>query len=258
MRPYIQPYPWTDYSNLLIERILNPRNIGFFIENGEAMQEMRVVSAQTQDPTSNHSITFYLIIDETDGIIADAKFQAFGETPLIGIADTICDIILRKNYDQARRLTAELIDKNLRDFPHTAAFPNSADHDLNLALETLDAACEKCIDIPITTPAYSPPLPSDSKFQGELPEWDILSHSEKLTLIRNVIQKEVQPYIELDAGGIEVQSLKENLEVTIAYQGACTSCPSATGSTLQAIQEILRTQIHPSLTVKPDLSLLSF
>ena len=72
------------------------------------------------------------------------------------------------------------------------------------------------------------------------------------------MKEEVQPYIELDAGGIEVPELKNGQEVVIAYQGACTTCPSSTGATLNAIQEILRARVHPSLTVKPDLSLLSF
>ena len=150
------------------------------------------------------------------------------------------------------------MDKKLRDFDHTPAFPDSASHHLNLAVEALDAACEKCLDIPISDPSYSPPVPSHLNATGEYPEWDILAASEKLELIREIVREEIQPYIELDAGGIEVQELKEDREVVIAYQGACTTCPSSTGATLNAIQEILRARIHPNLTVKPDLSLLSF
>ncbi|WP_420421435.1 NifU family protein [Simkania sp.] len=258
MNPYLKPYPWAEYSNLLVERILAPRNVGFFSGNKGAQQEMRVVSGESQDGADENHVIFYLVVDETDGIIADVKFQAFGESPLIGAADAICDIILRKNYDQARRLTAELVDKKLRDFDHTPAFPESASHHLNLALEALDIACEKCLDIPISDPSYSPPVPSHLASTGEYPEWDILSFAEKLELIRKVVQEEVQPYIELDAGGIEVPELKNDNEVVIAYQGACTTCPSSTGATLSAIQEILRARVHPNLTVKPDLSLLSF
>ena len=258
MKLYMKSYPWTAYSNLLVERILNPKNVGFFKKNTGALQEMRVVAAESQDGFDGNHIIFFLVVDETDGIIADVKFQAFGESPLIGAADAICEIILRKNYDQARRLTAELVDKKLRDFDHTPAFPDSASHHLNLALEALDAACEKCLDIPISDPSYSPPVPSHLDSQGEYPEWDILSSSEKLELLRKVIREEVQPYIELDAGGIEVQEFKDNREVVVAYQGACTMCPSSTGATLNAIQEILRARVHPNLTVKPDLSLLNF
>lgn len=258
MKPFLEPYPWATYSNLLVERILSPRNVGFFNSNKGAQQEMRVVAGESQDSTRENHVIIYLVIDETDGIIADVKFQAFGESPLIGAADAICDIILRKNYDQARRLTAELVDKKLRDFDHIPAFPKSSAHHLNLALEALDTACEKCLDIPISDPSYSPPVPSHLQSTGEYPEWSILSSTEKLELIRKVVKEEVQPYIELDAGGIEVPEFKNDIEVVIAYQGACTTCPSSTGATLSAIQEILRARVHPHLIVKPDLSLLSF
>jgi len=256
MKPFIEPYPWAAYSRLLTQRILNPKNGGSFAENSGAMQEMRVVSGKSTD--GFNTLYLYLIVDETDGILADAKFQALGESALIGAADTICSIILRKNHEQARHLTADLIDRKMRDFDHVPAFPLSAAHHLNLALEALDAACEKCVDIAIADPSYSPPVPSEITSKGEYPEWNLLSHEERLDLIRKVIAEEVQPYIEMDAGGIEVQELKEGREVLIAYQGACTTCPSSTGATLSAIQEILRARVLPDLVVKPDLSLLSF
>lgn len=258
MKLYIEPYPWTAYSNLLIERILEPRNIGFFKENTGAIQEMRVITAEHRDEIDENHIIFYLVVDETDGIIADVKFQAFGESPLIGAADAICEIVLRKNYDQARRLTAELVDKKLRDFDYISAFPESASYHIDIALQALYIGCEQCLDIPIADPSYSPPVPSDLQSKGEVSDWGILSSSERLALIRDVIQEEVQPYIALDAGGIEVQELKDDREVVVAYQGACTTCPSSTGATLNAIQEILRARVHPHLVVKPDLSLLSF
>ena len=47
--------------------------------------------------------------------------------------------------------------------------------------------------------------------------------------------------------------LKETGELIISYQGACTSCHASTGSTLSAIQKILRARVHPSLFVTPKL-----
>lgn len=247
----MKPYPWTSYSNLLVERILNPRHVGFFKENTGAKQEMRVVIGQEE------KVRFYLVIDETDGIIADAKFQAFGESTLIGAADALCEIVIRKNYDQAKRVTADMIDKKLRDFDHIPAFPEETVGSLNFVLAALEDACEQCNDIAIADPSYSPPVPEGIKYEGEYPNWHALTDEEKLKLINKVIAVEIQPYIELDAGGIEVLSLNHDREVVIAYQGACTTCPSATGATLNAIQEILRAKVHPELLVKPDLSFLS-
>ncbi|MCP4265610.1 MAG: NifU family protein, partial [Candidatus Brocadiaceae bacterium] len=66
------------------------------------------------------------------------------------------------------------------------------------------------------------------------------------------IDKEIRPYIELDAGGIQIHELKD-FELFISYEGACTSCHAATGSTLSAIQNILKSRIHPDLFVTPLL-----
>ncbi|HSX04708.1 MAG TPA: NifU family protein, partial [Rhabdochlamydiaceae bacterium] len=78
---------------------------------------------------------------------------------------------------------------------------------------------------------------------------------QKLSVIKEVVAKEIQPYIELDAGGVEVLKI-ENNQVHIAYSGSCTSCYSATGATLEAIQQLLRAKVYPELTVIPDMSFL--
>lgn len=248
------PPPSAQYSRLLTERILSPRNVGAFAPNAFANSEMRVVVGRWE---REEKLALYLVIDETDGIIADAKFQAIGKSDLIGAADAGCDALLRKNHEQARRLTVDLIDRVLRDFASIPAFPEQAAPALNAVLEAIDLALEGVQDIVITDPSYTPPVPIDLAATGEYPGFEELTEREKLAVINQVIAADIQPYIELDAGGIEVLSLKNKNEVIIAYQGACTSCPSATGATLNAIEQILRAKVNPNLTVKPDLSFLS-
>lgn len=252
----MKPPLWTEYSNLLQERILNPRNVGIFKENAGALQEMRVVTGKGERDGS--ILILSMVVDETDGIIADAKFVALGETLLIGTADAACEVLLRKNYDQARRLTGDLIDRKLRDFSSVPALPKAADVILNFVLSVVEEASEKCLDIPLRDPAITQPIPEGMESAEEHPNWHLLSSDEKLSLIQEVIRDEIQPYIELDAGGIEVAAFNDEREVIIAYQGACTTCPSATGATLSAIQQILRSKLSPSLEVKPDLSLLQY
>lgn len=252
----MKPHHWTLYSNLLIERILNPRNVGSFKENTGALLEMRVVNGSAE--RDGNRVHFSLVVDETDGIIADAKFQAFGETALIGAADAACEVLLRKTYEQARRLSGDLIDRKLRDFTNIAAFPQSVSSLVNLVLAAIEEAGDKCSDIPLKDPSVAPPVPSDSSPETGDPNWHLLSPEEKLDRIKEVIRDEIQPYIELDAGGIEVSSFTDEKEIVVAFQGACTTCPSSTGATLDAVQHILRSRLHPSLTVKPDLSLLHY
>jgi len=87
----------------------------------------------------------------------------------------------------------------------------------------------------------------------EWPGWQELTKQQKIEVIKDVIVKEIQPYIELDAGGVEVLDLIGQREVIIAYSGSCTTCYSATGATLSAIQQILRAKVWRDLIVTPKL-----
>jgi NifU-like protein len=75
---------------------------------------------------------------------------------------------------------------------------------------------------------------------------------QKRQIIEAVIEKEVAPYVALDAGGVQVEYFSEK-EVGIRFHGACEACPSSLGSTLDAIQRILQTRVHPSLIVVPQM-----
>jgi NifU-like protein len=143
----------------------------------------------------------------------------------------------------------------VRDKSEKAAFPEESYPLLNLVLEALDQAAASCEGIPLAAQYVAPPITSRDIdiVDGGYPGFDTLSLKEKLAVIEAVIAKEVRPYIELDAGGVEVVNLLNDRELIIAYQGSCTSCFSATGATLSYIQQVLRAKVHPDLTVTPDL-----
>jgi NifU-like protein len=86
------------------------------------------------------------------------------------------------------------------------------------------------------------------------PEWNSLNHDEKLSLIREVVATDVAPSLERDGGGICVIDLVNEKEVTIAYRGACASCPMALYGTLGFIQHVISTKIHPDLVVVPTFA----
>ncbi len=199
-------------------------------------------------------LCLYWLVDEADGIIADAKFQAFGSPALIAVGEITSELVLRKNYDQASRLTADLLDRHVRDRKDDAAFPKEAFTFLNLAISAIDKAAYQCLDIPFAVQYDTTPI--EYEF-GDNPDgiagWEGFPTEQKRKIIEEVIEKEIRPYIELDAGGISIVDLKEGKELIIAYEGSCTTCHSSTGSTLSAIQNILKARVHPSLTVTPSL-----
>lgn len=255
-RKFTLSFPWARYSKKLIHKIENPRHGGFFAQGEAKERGMRLVVGKGGELEDGNCVHLYLFIDESDGVIADAKFQVFGQSALIGAAEAACELLIRKNYDQARRLTTDLIDKQVRDKSETQAFPEETFAHLNLVLEAIEEASEQCFDIPFAEAYVPTPLESYGEAGVGYPGWKALSREQKIAVIEEVIAKEIRPYIELDAGGVQIVDLINDRELIIAYQGACTSCYSATGATLNAIQEILKAKVDSELVVIPDPSFL--
>ncbi len=67
--------------------------------------------------------------------------------------------------------------------------------------------------------------------------------------INAILDETVRPALQMDGGDIEVLDYENNL-LTISYQGACGTCPSATFGTLQAIENILKDRFNPEITVR--------
>ncbi len=250
-------FSWSRYSKKLAQKIENPRHAGVFTAEEAAERHVRFVSGKEGSCQDGNVVALYLLVDENDGVIADAKFQVFGQSALIGAAEAACELLVRKNYDQARRITADLIDRQVRDKEGVAAFPPETFSHINLVLGAIENATELCFDIPLAEAYVPTPLDMDSQqTDGPYPGWKELNTEQKITVIEDVIEKDIRPYIELDAGGIEILNLIDDRELVIAYKGACTSCFSATGATLDAIQQILKAKVDPSITVTPDASFL--
>ncbi len=246
----LEPFPWARYSKKLAARIETPRWGGHFAKGRTGL---RLVTGEEGEVRAGNCVRIYWLVDEEDGIVADAKHQTFGQSALIGAAEAACELACGKNYDQAGRIGADLIDKHLRDKADIPSFPPETSAHLNLVVDALMKLAEQCSDLPLPE-AYVTPAPPDVELiEGGYPGFMELADIKKLTLIEQVIAQDVRPYIELDAGGIDVLKLLNNKEVIIAYQGNCTTCHAATGTTLSYIQHVLRAKVHPDLVVVPDL-----
>lgn len=243
------PFPWERYSKKLKAKVLHPQNMGFFTDEDALKREMRLAVGRAGSIEEGNCVTITWLLDPADGIIADAKFQTYGNSALIGSADAACDILVRKNYDQASRISAELIDKHLRDAPNNQAFPWETAPHVNLVIDAIGACAETCKGLPLPT-TYSTPVPMASTTSSGHPHWNELTDPQKRDLIEQVLDQDIRPYIAMDAGGVDVDSF-ENNNLTITYQGSCTSCLSSVGATLSFIQMTLRNKLSSDLNVIP-------
>ncbi|MGE3954998.1 MAG: NifU family protein [Parachlamydiales bacterium] len=247
-----RPFPWGRYSKKLAARIETPRWAGTFTPQEVEGRNIRLVTGEEGSLEGANLVRFYWLVDETDGVILDVKHQTFGQSALIGAAEVASELCCGKNYDQALRIGADLIDKHVRDKTDIPAFPAETSAHLNLAIGAIEAAAHQCTGMPLPS-TYVTPMPLDFEIiEGGYPGFEEMSNRQQIALIETLIQEEIRPYIELDDGGVEIRSLIDK-KLTITYQGSCTSCHAATGTTLSTIQQILRAKIHPDLTVIPEL-----
>lgn len=237
---------WEKLSKKLQKKLETLRFVGRFSDESATDRGMRLV----QGKEGNLLLSF--LIDETDGVIADVKYQVYGPIGLVAAAEVLSELCLRKNYHQASRISADLIDQHVRDHKERPAFPKEYASYLNQALSALDYALEQCTDIPYNETYDTTPIENDfGEIPGGIPGFLDLSQEAKVQIIEEVLNKEIRPYVELDAGGVTLESFSPSLQAVISYQGACTSCHASTGSTLTAIQKILRARVHPDIKVIP-------
>ena len=73
---------------------------------------------------------------------------------------------------------------------------------------------------------------------------------EKYEAIEALFDKAIRPALMSDGGNIELDLVKGD-EVIVTYQGACGSCPSSSGATLDGIERAIRQNVFPTATVIP-------
>lgn len=228
--------------------------LGSFDEKDAIAKEMKLCVGH-EISQSGDEFRLFILVDKSDGIIADVRFQVFAKSSFYIVLEALCELILMKSYPQAHKVSAALIESKLKK-DLKKSLPKGFDEAINLSLFALDEALKTCSDIAVDEKELITPLENgDASF--EIPNWMNLDLKDQLIILEEVIAKDIRPYIELDEGGIEIVSLKEGIFLTIGYKGACTTCHASTGSTLTAIQQILRSKVFPAIVVIPDVSWLS-
>jgi len=74
------------------------------------------------------------------------------------------------------------------------------------------------------------------------------SDDPKLAAINDLLDDRIRPYLAGDGGWLEVLELTDDT-LSIRYEGACGSCPSSLTGTLMAIENMIREEIDPQISV---------
>jgi Fe-S cluster biogenesis protein NfuA len=72
--------------------------------------------------------------------------------------------------------------------------------------------------------------------------------SQERSKLEEILDREIRPGLQADGGDIQVLELMDNI-LTVRYEGACGSCPSARTGTLQGIESILRHEFREDIQI---------
>jgi len=75
-----------------------------------------------------------------------------------------------------------------------------------------------------------------------------VSDDPKLREIEALLDERIRPYLAGDGGWLEIVDMADNT-LRIRYEGACGSCPSSLTGTLMAIENMIRDEIDPEVSV---------
>lgn len=75
-----------------------------------------------------------------------------------------------------------------------------------------------------------------------------MSDDPKLREIEALLDERIRPYLAGDGGWLEIVDLVDST-LRIRYEGACGSCPSSLTGTLMAIENMIKDEIDPEITV---------
>lgn len=76
----------------------------------------------------------------------------------------------------------------------------------------------------------------------------VVSDDPRLVQINVILDERIRPALAGDGGWLEVLKLEDDT-LTIRYQGACGSCPSAISGTLMAIEGMIKQEVDPDIEV---------
>jgi Fe-S cluster biogenesis protein NfuA len=235
---------WKEYSDNYNKKILSPQFVGFLEDEKKDDTRVVVVSEKVMERT----VVFYILIDEKSGDITDIRFQVTGEAALIGAAEIICATSIHKNY-------LFWSDVEITFFEKYYGNDNSIKIAFEIALRAISKIMDMCFDLSFKNCELDDESFSTMEDYKYYKGWKKLSKEKQLTLINEVIEREILPHIALDGGGVKIVDIKDNNNVIIEYLGACVNCHAATGSTLSFIEHTLRKHLHKELSVIPDFSL---
>lgn len=226
----------TTPSPAVLDRLKRLGFVGDFSEADAGARNCTLVATEHGAQNAPDHLTLGLMVDG-QGIVKDVRFRSAAQGDLLAAYDAMCELVVGKALTDAAKVTPREVDTLLRAGSAEPAIPLALEADkpfyvLQKALERFAPAAPKPADL---TAADLKPFADCGLF-------------ERVKRIEQVLDAHVRPALASDGGGLDLVDLKTD-DLFVQYHGACGSCSSSVGGTLQFIQDSLNNHLAATLVV---------
>jgi NifU-like protein len=220
-------------SSAVAARLAALRHEGVLSEADARAHSGALIITEHGAASASDHIRLHLVVGP-DGLVKAVRFASPAQGDLRAAYDAMAELCVGRKLSELTAITPRLVEGHLRG-------PASTEPAFALTLEAdqpfyvLQKAAERA---PGGAVGVKPAVPFTD-----------CGLFEKVKRIEAVLDLYVRPALASDGGGLDLVDLRSD-ELHVQYHGACGSCSSSVGGTLQFVQDSLNNHLVANLVVK--------
>lgn len=131
---------WDEYSNVVADRMNNPRNLGEITEEEAKSMNCQLIVADFGAESCGDAVRLFWAVENGTDLIKKSTFKSFGCGTAIASSDMMAELCIGKTVDEAVKITNIDVEKALRDDPNTPAVPPQKMHCSVMAYDVIKKA----------------------------------------------------------------------------------------------------------------------
>jgi NifU-like protein len=220
------------------ERLARLRFAGDLLEADARAQDCSLIATAHGAEGAPDHINLWMMVDRA-GVVRDVRYRTAAQGELLASYDAMAELCLDRPLAEVATITPRQVEAQLRQGGPDAKAPAvTLGSDADTPFYVLTKAAERGTAKPTATATGAAGLP-----------WTDIGLFEKVRRIESILDQHVRPALASDGGGIDLVDLKDE-ELYVQYHGACGSCSSSIGGTLQFVQDSLNNHLGTALQVK--------
>ena len=229
----------TDLSEAARKRLGELRFFGEFNETEATARALALITTDHGAAKSDDHIKLGFLVDE-EGIVRDVRYRSLATGHALFTFEMLAEYCLNKPIAELSAVTPQTLTQYL----YKEAYGCEAS---TVGAGAADQAYFVLVKISgryhgTDTEDASAPAADDAPKTSQQLAWDECGLFEKVRRIETVLDEHVRPALASDGGGMDLIDLREP-ELVVQYSGACGSCSSSVGGTMNFIEDTLEANL---------------